>query len=245
MTFWEAHVRASLDDFELKISLKTSSRVLILIGPNGCGKTTFLRVLVGAQSVDEAEIVVGGRPLISTLNNINTPIEERRIGYVPQGYALFPHQSVLQNITFGLSTGPYWRPHPERIQEAKQILSELNCGNLAHRRVTELSGGEQQRVALARALVIQPKLLLLDEPLSALDAGSRRKVRQFLVRYLSAQKCPSILVTHDVNDIIAFDADIAVMEKGLLVQQGNYSALKQNPANEFVSEFIGMVRQQV
>ena len=239
MSKWRASVRATLGAFHLEVDLAGGDRVLALVGPNGSGKTTFLRALAGAIATDCAEIVVANRILESTTRGICLPVEQRRIGYVPQGYGLFPHLTVLENVAFGLSTGPAKLSRAERDQRARSMLGELACADLADRKVRGLSGGEQQRVALARALVLEPWLLLLDEPLAALDAASRRSVRRFLAQRIAAFGRPTVLVTHDARDVEAFGAEIAALEKGRVVQRGSVQSMRQAPASEFVAEFLG------
>ena len=160
--------------------------------------------------------------------------ESRRIGYVPQGYGLFPHLDVLDNIGFGrlpvASRG-------ECRMLALAALDEFDCRHLAGLYPRSLSGGERQQVALMRALLTQPALLLLDEPLSALDVASRRKTREFLVRYLREQSSPSIVVTHDARDVLALDGEVVVLEAGQVVQRGSAAALAKAPINPFVEAF--------
>src|SRR5690606_10601889 len=151
-----------------------------------------------ALKPDRGEIVVGDTVLFSASLGIDVGIEQRSIGYVPQGYGLFPHLNVVDNVAFGLAGRAPRRARGERRAVAMQLLTALDCAQLAPRSPARLSGGEQQRVALARALVIEPRMLLLDEPLAALDATSRRAVRAFLAERLAAFAAPSIVVTHDV-----------------------------------------------
>lgn len=239
MSAWRASVRATLGDFHLEVDLDGDGQVLALIGPNGSGKTTFLRALLGAVATESAEIVVADQILESSEKGICLPVEHRRIGYVPQGYGLFPHLSVLENVAFGLSTGPAKLERGERNEKAKSMLHELDCAQLAERKVGGLSGGEQQRVALARALVLEPRLLLLDEPLAALDAVNRRSVRGFLARRIASFARPTVLVTHDARDVEAFGAEIAALETGRVVQRGSIQSMRKTPNSEFVAEFLG------
>ncbi len=238
MTVWDAVVKAQLGAFVVEASLGGDHGVLALIGPNGSGKTTLLRVLVGAVKAQQVEITVGDTILASTRRQIHTGIERRNVGYVPQGYGLFPHLNVLDNVAFGLSTGPKKLARAVRETKARDLLAELGCEALARRRVDGLSGGEKQRVALARALVIEPELLLLDEPLSALDASTRRAVRHFLAARLRAFGKPTVFVTHDVRDIEALGARTCVLEKGRVVQRGTLEELREAPATDFVAEFV-------
>nr|WP_255216724.1 ABC transporter ATP-binding protein [Pseudenhygromyxa sp. WMMC2535] len=225
-----------------------------MIGPNGSGKTTILRALVGAVPVERAEIVVAGETLVSSARGLCLPMERRRLGYVPQGYGLFSHQSALDNVAFGLSTRAstvqsmkresWWRGKRRRREQARaralSMLEILGCGALAERPVSALSGGEQQRVALARALVIEPAMLLLDEPLAALDAITRRAVRRVLAEHLASCGRPSLLVTHDLRDVEALDARICALDHGRVVQVGQLDELRAEPATDFVAEFCGL-----
>jgi molybdate transport system ATP-binding protein len=239
LSSWHASVRASVGTFLLDVALKGGSGPIAIIGPNGSGKTTFLRFLAGAIAPDLAEFVLGTRTLVNTQTGIHTPMEQRRIGYLPQGYSLFSHLNVLDNVSFGLSTGPGKLIRSERHSRAQDILGELGCSALAHRPAEGLSGGEQQRVALARALVIEPELLLLDEPLAALDATTRRTVRIFLSERLKMFGRPSIIATHDVRDVVALGASVYALDNGRVVQSGSLEDLFRDPASEFIAEFIG------
>ena len=239
MIGWRVDVQARFEGFELDVSLQGDARPLAVVGPNGSGKTTLLRAIAGAVPVTHAHVEIGKTVLESTEPGIHVPIELRRVGYVPQGYGLFPHLTVLENVEFGLSTGPDRPPAETRRTRALEMLIELDCKQLANRHVDRLSGGEQQRIALARALVLEPDLLLLDEPLAALDATRRRAVRHFLAERLQAFGRPSIIVTHDVRDVVALNANIVVLEKGHVVQQGSLASLRQAPVNDFIAEFIG------
>ena len=239
MIGWRVDVQARFEGFELDVSLQGDARPLAVVGPNGSGKTTLLRAIAGAVPVTHAHVEIGKTVLESTEPGIHVPIELRRVGYVPKGYGLFPHLTVLENVEFGLSTGPDRPPAETRRTRALEMLIELDCKPLANRHVDRLSGGEQQRIALARALVLEPDLLLLDEPLAALDATRRRAVRHFLAERLQTFGRPSIIVTHDVRDVVALNANIVVLEKGHVVQQGSLASLRQAPVNDFIAEFIG------
>ncbi|MEO0606078.1 MAG: ABC transporter ATP-binding protein [Myxococcota bacterium] len=233
---WSARLRGRLGDFALDVALEGGDGVLALVGPNGSGKTTVLRALTGAVVLEQAEIVVDGRVLDG--DGVAVPIEDRRVGYVPQGYGLFPHLTALDNAAFALSVGPRRLSRDRARERALGVLEALDCADLAARRVRRLSGGEQQRVALARALCADPALLLLDEPLSALDATTRRTVRRVLARDLATLGRPTVLVTHDVRDIAAFEATVAVLEAGRVVQTGRLAELAEAPATDFVAELV-------
>jgi len=239
MTTWHVSVATRVGGFELDLAMDGDTTPVALIGPNGSGKTTALRAIAGAIDVENAHIQVGERELEHTEAGIHVPMEHRRIGYVPQGYGLFPHLTVQENVEFGLAYGPYHHSSTDRRAHASKLLSELGCASLSARRIDRLSGGEKQRVALARALVLDPDLLLMDEPLAALDATRRRAVRRFLADRLEAFGRPSILVTHDVRDVIALEATVVALDSGRVIQRGSLDELRRSPANDFIAEFVG------
>lgn len=233
---WRASIALKLGDFALDVSLEGGEGALALVGPNGSGKTTLLRAIAGAVPTERAEIRVGERVLASAERSL--PIEARGVGYVPQGYGLFPHLGVLDNVAFGLSTGARRLAPAERRAKARAILERLGAGALAERLVSELSGGEKQRVALARALVIEPALLLLDEPMAALDVRRRRSVRAFLAERLAQWGQPALIATHDARDAVALGARLVVLDGGSVVQQGTAAELRADPVNDFVAELL-------
>lgn len=233
-------MRLRVGALDLDVEVEGGAAPLAIIGPNGAGKTTLLRVIAGAMRPSRGEIEVAGQVLFSSARGVEVPIEARRVGYVPQGYGLFPHLCALDNVAFGLSVGERKRSTEQRRAEALEALGALGCAHLADRLPARLSGGEQQRVALARALVIGPRLLLLDEPLAALDAASRRSVRAFLAERLRALGRPCVVVTHDVRDVEALGAEVVALEGGRVVQRGSVEALRAGPATGFVAEFVGV-----
>lgn len=236
---WAARVRASIGALDLDVELEGGRRPVALVGPNGGGKTTLLRILAGAHRPRAGRVECQGRVLFDSEAGTDLPMEQRRVGYVPQGYGLFPHLTVLDNVAFGLSLGGATVSAQERRASATAMLRALGSEGLSGRSVGSLSGGEQQRVALARALVLKPALLLLDEPMAALDVANRRSVRRFVAERLAAWGRPCIVVTHDVRDVAALEAEVHVLQAGRIVQRGGLGQLRQAPGSEFVAEFVG------
>ena len=236
---WHARIRARAGTFALDATVAGDGAPVVLIGPNGSGKTTLLRVVSGGHPALAGRIRVGDHVLYDSGGGICLAPEERRIGYVPQGYGLFPHLSVLDNVAFGLAAARAGRSRGQRRTAAAALLREIDCGHLVERPPATLSGGEKQRVALARALISEPDLLLLDEPLAALDAATRRDMRGYLARHLAARGRPALVVTHDVRDVHALEAPaVYAMEEGVIVQSGSPADLAARPASEFVREFF-------
>jgi len=234
-----ARFSAQLGAFKLDVSLEVGAETLVLIGPNGSGKTSLLKLLLGALPLTQGHLIVSGRILADTDKRIALPIEERRLGYVPQDYGLFPHLSVERHLEFALTSLPRRsRPSPPaQTHQIQTMLESLQLASLRGRLPQELSGGERQRLALARALVAQPSALLLDEPLAALDAIHRREVSAFLASYLQTLTIPTLLITHDPRDLAYFSARVAVLEAGRIVQEGTWSELCEAPGSPFVAQF--------
>ena len=204
---------------------------LTLLGPSGCGKTTILRMIAGIAAPDAGEIRIGGRRVDGL------PPEARNVGLVFQSYALFPHMTVAQNVGFGLKMRRVARADASgRVAGA---LGLVDLGHLAARYPRELSGGQQQRVALARALVIEPDLLLLDEPLSNLDAKLRDQLREELRALTDRLGVTTIYVTHDQSEAMALSDRILVMRAGRIVEEGAPEALYRRPRTRFTAEFLG------
>jgi molybdate transport system ATP-binding protein len=223
---------ARVGALQLDIEVDADNGPLILIGPNGAGKTSLLSLLLGALTPARARVVIGEAVLVDTDQRIALPIGERRLGYVPQDYALFPHMTVRENVAFAVRCAGH------RGLSVTSILGDFGVQALADRRPGSLSGGEKQRVALARALSLQPRALLLDEPLAALDVHARREVRQLLAATLQRLALPTLIVTHDPLDARALGARIAVLEAGKITQQGSWAELTARPASHFVAEFV-------
>lgn len=226
---WAARIRVALGSFELDVDLEGGPRPTVVVGPNGSGKTTLLRALAGGVAA-RGTIRVAGRLWLDYDGGVSLDPEARRCGYVPQGSGLFPHLSVLENVCFGL------RGRPGRLNEAMRMLESMEATELTERAASTLSGGQAQRVALARALVTRPDMLLLDEPLSAVDLGGRGPLRS-LIRE-QAELRPTVIVTHDPKDIRALDPEIVVLERGRVVQRGRPDELAAAPAGPLVGELF-------
>jgi ABC-type sulfate/molybdate transport systems ATPase subunit len=229
-----------IGSLDLAVHLETGDRPLVLVGPNGAGKTSVLLMVLGALRPLRGRVELDGEVLFDAERRIDLAPEERGLGYVPQDYGLFPHMTVIGNVAFGLECRHRLR-RAERRERALALLEALDVGHLANRLPRSLSGGEGQRVALARALASEPRALLLDEPLAALDASVRRQLREFLPSRLAMLKLPAIVVTHDPADAAALGQDIAVIEAGRLVQRGTLRDLRERPATPFVAELVRSV----
>ena len=236
---WSVRVEARPGGFHLDACIEGDAAPVAVIGPNGSGKTTLLRVIAGACRADRGRIRVGDRVLFDSRAGVFLAPEDRRVGYVPQGYGLFPHLTVLDNVAFGLAAGPARASRADRHRIAAGILDEIDCGHLARRYPAMLSGGEKQRVALARALLPAPEMLLLDEPLAAMDVAARRGLRGYLARHLARRRQPAIVVTHDPRDVHALSPPaVYALERGKVVQSGPPDRLAAEPATDFVAEFF-------
>ncbi len=225
----------------MDVELDTSGGTLVLIGPNGAGKSSLLELILGARPVDRGSVTVGTAVLLDTDAGVDVPLEHRRLGYVPQDYALFPHLSVRENVGFAIDSGAGRMKAADRAGRIESVLRDLGLDSLADRQTTSLSGGEKQRVALGRALSVRPRALLLDEPLAALDVHSRTEVRDFLGAYLRKVALPSIVVTHDAADARQLGDCVAVLEAGRVTQTGTWDDLASRPASGFVEEFVRSV----
>jgi molybdate transport system ATP-binding protein len=232
-------VRKRQGGFLLDLSLTAAAgRTLVVVGESGSGKSTLLRTLAGLERPDEGTIELEGVVWVDGPAGTWLPASDRPVGLVTQDYALFPHLSVLENVAFGLRAGG--SAAGAARTRAVAMLERLGIGELAPRRPGSLSGGQQQRVALARALVLEPALLLLDEPLSALDLQARREVRAELRTMLATLSCVTIYVTHSPLEALAFGDQIAVLEAGRLAQWGSGAELLRHPRSPYVAEFMGL-----
>nr|WP_315205043.1 ATP-binding cassette domain-containing protein [uncultured Albidiferax sp.] len=207
--------------FDLAVRFASDVPFAALYGPSGAGKTLTLQAMAGLLRPTRGHIRLDGRTLFDAAQNINIPTPQRRVGYLPQNYALFPHLSVQENIAFGLKS---WRKRSLSSSESSHIrtlLDSFGLATLAHSRPATLSGGQQQRVALARALACQPQVLLLDEPFAALHPALRQSLREELAQVRRQWGVPALMITHDVDDVLAL-ADVAfVFDAGQVVQEIN------------------------
>ncbi|HKV73755.1 MAG TPA: ABC transporter ATP-binding protein [Gemmatimonadales bacterium] len=232
-------VSKRLGNFVLDLSLTAAEgETLVVVGESGSGKSTLLRLLAGLERPDAGIIALDQAEWFSTESGAWCPPAERSVGLVAQDYSLFPHLTVLENVCFGLRAAGMQAPQARR--QAFDMLDRLGIGALSTRRPGGLSGGQQQRVALARALVLDPALLLLDEPLSALDLQTRREVRAELRGMLAALSCVTVYVTHSPLEALAFGRHIAVLDNGSLAQWGSGGELLRHPRSPYVAEFIGL-----
>jgi molybdate transport system ATP-binding protein len=215
-----------------------AATTVALVGPNGAGKSTALEAIAGLLPIDSGKVVLGGRVLDDPATGEWVPPEERRIGVVFQDYALFPHLSATDNVAFGLRCSGARRPAARK--EAAAWLDRLGVAGVGGRKPRRLSGGEAQRVALARALATRPRLLVLDEPLAALDVTTRTRLRTLLGEHLSAFGGGRLLVTHDPADAFVLADRIAIVENGLIVQEGTVAQVRASPRSAYAADLVGV-----
>ena len=224
-------------EFHLEVHWQVQpGEVLALFGPSGSGKSLTLQVIAGLLYPKSGRVEVDGVPLLDTDKGVRVAPHGRRIGYVPQQYGLFPHLSVQSNIAFGLAR---WTAHAARSR-TQELLEAFHLESIAGRRPRDLSGGEQQRVAFARALAPQPRLLLLDEPFSALDAELRRDLRREVRARLRQWHLPVILVTHDRDDVLALAHRVVVLDGGRVVAEGEPLSVLGQPRSTTVARLVGL-----
>ena len=224
------HFTHPLRSFDASVQLTVpDGATTALVGPSGAGKTTVLRVVAGLLRPRTGVVALGDRTWLDTERGIDVSPERRRVGYLFQEYALFPHLDVLANVRFGAGRGA----------PVAELLERFGISHLTAARIGELSGGERQRVALARALALEPGVLLLDEPLSALDAHTKAAVRIELHELLRELALPTILVTHDFEDAAALADHVGVIVDGRILQSGTAAELVATPADPFVASFTG------
>ena len=214
-------------------------RLFTLLGPSGCGKTTTLRSIAGLERPRAGEISVNGRVVYSSSKGVFVAPNRRGFGMVFQSYAIWPHMTVFENAAFPLEVGDKKYSKKQVRENVMRVLTAVQLDELADREATKLSGGQQQRLALARALVMEPALLLLDEPLSNLDAKLRDRMRFELKRLQRELKITTVYVTHDQSEALALSHEIAVMNQGRIQQIGRPRDIYEHPATQFVADFVG------
>jgi molybdate transport system ATP-binding protein len=224
-----------LSRLEIEAGLAVGSETLALVGPSGAGKSTILRAVAGLLRPDRGRITHDGRMLFDTERRVDVPPEERRVGMVYQDGALFPFMTVVRNVAYGVRSR-----RRDRDQAARDVLHRFGIGHLAAALPGDLSGGERQRVALARAIASDPAILLLDEPLSSLDAGTKGEVAAELDLRLRTLGLPTILVSHDFADVLGLADRVAVLQGGRIVQIGRPQELVEAPASTFVASLAGV-----
>jgi molybdate transport system ATP-binding protein len=235
----EARIRGTLGTFSLTADLCVGDgEILAVLGPNGAGKTTLLRALAGLLPIDEGRISIDGTVVDDPAAEVFVPPERRPVGVVFQDYLLFEHLSALDNVAFGLREQGVRRA--DARNRAYQLLAEVGAQEWSDVRPNAMSGGQAQRVALARALATEPRLLLLDEPLAALDVQTRAETRRQLRLILERFRGARILVTHDPVDALALADRILVLERGEVVQTGTPDEITSRPRSQYVAEFVGV-----
>lgn len=221
--------------FLLEIDFNVGSGFTILFGASGAGKTTLLDCIAGLQTPDAGRIAVAGNLLFDALSGVNLPPNRRALGYLLQSVALFPHMTVQQNVQYGL----HGLPGEERQSRCREVLESFRIGGLAARRPAELSGGERQRTALARTLVLRPRVLLLDEPLTALDAKVKSQIVDDLRAWNERQGIPILYVTHQREEVLALGERVIALDSGRVVARGTAHEVLQRPALETVAQLAG------
>lgn len=211
--------------------------ILALLGPSGSGKTTLLRAVAGLERPDAGKIELRGKVVFDAASGLEIPAEQRGLGLVFQSYAIWPHRSVFENVAYGLRLRH--TPQADTRRRVGEVLERLGLGNLAERYAHQLSGGQQQRVALARALVYNPPVLLLDEPLSNLDAKLREDARAWLREIIKQTGTSALYVTHDQTEALAIADRTLLLDRGQVQQEGTPEQIYAHPTNQFTAEFMG------
>jgi molybdate transport system ATP-binding protein len=230
----EVTLQKRLPGFTLDVAFTTDKELAVLFGPSGAGKSLTLQAIAGTVTPDAGCILLDGQPLYDSTRRHHLPPQQRRVGYVPQHYALFPHLTVAENIAFGLGRVP----RRVRTQRVAELLELFGMQGFERRLPRQLSGGQQQRVALARALAVQPRLLLLDEPFAALDGVLRETLRQELLQIYARWEITVLLVTHDLADVFALGQRVFVYDHGRIMQQGTRDEVFFRPNSRRVAEFM-------
>jgi molybdate transport system ATP-binding protein len=235
----DVDARVRVGTFDLRVALDAADgETVAVLGPNGAGKSTLLRAVAGLVALDEGRIDIDGRAVDEPASSTFVVPERRGVGVVFQDYLLFPHLSALENVAFGLRSRGVGRAAARR--RAGEWLEHVGLGDRASAKPGALSGGQQQRVALARALITEPRLVLLDEPLAALDAGSRTELRRALRSQLAGVGGVRLLVTHELLDAIALADRVVVLEHGRVVQEGSVRDVTGQPRSRYIADLVGV-----
>ncbi|SHN79875.1 ATP-binding cassette domain-containing protein [Desulfitobacterium chlororespirans] len=211
----KVHFQRKLPSFTLEVDFEVDNHILAIVGPSGAGKTTVLQCLAGLQNPTQGDIWINGKTIFSSEQKINLPVRKRRVGYVFQDYALFPHMTIEKNVLYGKPKQAAATGASHKAMSVTELLDILKIGHLRKRYPSQISGGEKQRVALARALMTEPELLLLDESLSALDPDTRALLQQELLKVQKQWQIPFILVTHDPREAEILGNQIMRIDKGV------------------------------
>lgn len=228
-------LKKNLEGFTLDVNWATQEGIAVIFGPSGSGKSMTLQAIAGFVAVDEGYIQVGGQVFLDSSASIDLPPQRREIGYLLQNYALFPHMTVRQNILYGRRTSG------QATGEFREMIALFQLEGLENRYPGALSGGQKQRVALARALMRKPRILLLDEPLAAVDIAVRKMIRTELKLLQRKLKIPMILITHDLGEALSLADKLIIYEQGRVVQEGDPIEIVKHPLNERVSELLGRI----
>ncbi len=225
-----------IENFHLQANFQAQDEIIAIFGPSGAGKSTILRAIAGLVTPQQGIIRLGEQTLFNAQQKINLPPQKRNLGYVPQNYALFPHLSVAENIAYGVPRHPR---HANR-QRTRELLELMQLTAFANRRPDELSGGQQQRVALARALAPQPAILLMDEPLAALEDSLRQKLRAELRAIPQRFHVPVLLVTHSLSEANSLASQLVILDQGQMCQAGPKDEIMQRPITPAAARIVGM-----
>ncbi len=232
----KVHVRKTMSPaFRLDVAFSAKPGITILFGSSGAGKTTLLNCVAGLATPEQGSIALGRHVLFDSEKGIHLPVSRRRVGYVFQTLALFPHLTVEQNVQYGL----FSRPVRERKEHSRAVLASFHINHLAKRKPNEISGGERQRVALARSLVTNPQVLLLDEPLAALDAATKGKIVDDLRAWNAQRRIPIVYVTHNREEVFALGEHVIVLENGRILAEGTPHEVIRAPRHETVAQLAG------
>lgn len=231
----EISLKKQLEDFEVGVDLRLDEELLVLFGPSGAGKTMILKMISGIVKPDDGRVVSGGDVLFDSSNGVNLPVRNRKVGYLFQDYALFPHMTVEENIAYGIEG-----PKAVAGKKVSELLGLMRLAGLEKRYPHELSGGQKQRTALARTLAAEPRVLLLDEPFSALDYQVREKLRADLLNIHRVYPITTVLVTHDLEEAFMLGKKIAVINNGSIEQSGTREDVFYRPKTRNVARFMGV-----